>query len=387
MAEIPTKKIMGISYGTDVAYGFLRDSREVMNSGWYRQTFPTTILSTAKQTESEFHTTAHGSRYAASVGGPLTGLGADLIIIDDPIKAAEGSMSPAARQAVNDWFGNTLVSRLNDQSSGAIVIVMQRLHLHDLVGQLLEQGDWDHLFLPAEAPTTHHYRIGPKEDDVHTFSAGSLLDPVRYPQKRLEQLRRDMGSKVYSAQILQMPVPDGSTVFDWKWFKFFDNKAPQKPQFDFVFQSWDEAASLRDTADYSVCTTWGVIRTDEFYLLDVRRVKKARSALVELAKQLHDEYAPDIIVVERTGLSDFYRSLAEAIGRRVFPEKPVGDKIFRAEGQTVHVEEGRVFVPREAPWLDEFRREVVAFPDGKHDDQVDSMVQFLRNVPGSLDSR
>jgi predicted phage terminase large subunit-like protein len=192
----------------------------------------------------------------------------------------------------------------------------------------------------------------------------------------LEKFRRQSGTKVYSAQYLQTPVPDGGTVFDWKWFRFFDAMNP--PQFDFVFQSWDIASSISDTADYSVCTTWGVIRTDAFYLLDVRRVRKTRSSLLELAKQLHDKYAPDIIVVETTGLGDFWRSLAEVIGQRVVPEIPKGDKIFRADGQIAHLEEGCVFVPREAQWLDEFRREIIAFPSGKHDDQVDSMVQFLK---------
>jgi hypothetical protein len=240
----PGKKILGISYGTDLAYGFLRDSREIMGSGWYRQTFPETVLSTAKQTESEFHTTAHGSRYAVSVGGPLTGQGGSLVIINDPIKAADGSSSPTARQWVNDWFGNTLLSRLNDQGDGAIVVTMQRLHLDDLVGHLLDLGAWEHLCIPAEAPTTIHYQIGPKEEDVHVFKAGTLLDPARLPKEALDDLRRQMGSKVYSAQYLQTPIPDGGTVFDWKWFKFFDDKGPQKPQFDFVFQSWDSPAAI-----------------------------------------------------------------------------------------------------------------------------------------------
>jgi hypothetical protein len=274
----PTKKIINVSYGHELAYGFARQSREVMASAWYRQIFPGTVLSAEKQTESEFYTTAHGARYAASVGGPLTGLGGDLIIVDDPIKANEGSVSPTARQGVNDWFGNTLVSRLNDLKTGAIIVTMQRLHLNDLVGHLLEQGGWDHLCLPAEAQTTTTYKIGPGPDDIHCFKAGSLLHSTRLPQEELETVRRQSGAKTYSAQYLQSPVPDGGAVFEWKWVKFFDEKHP--PLFDFVFQSWDVASSLSDSADYSVCTTWGVVRTDEFYLLDVRRVSDASALLI-----------------------------------------------------------------------------------------------------------
>lgn len=376
----PSRKIIGVSYGAELAYGFARESKEVMSSSWYHQTFPGTVLCAEKQTESEFHTTSHGSRYAASVGGPLTGLGADVIIVDDPIKAAEGSSSPNARQAVNDWFGNTLMSQLNNQATGAIVVTMQRLHLNDLIGLLLEQGGGQHLCIPAEAQTTMSYQIGPNPEDVHIFKAGALLDPARLPRDSLESFRRQSGSKVYSAQFLQSPVPDGGTVFDWKWFKFFDDKGPQKPEFDFVFQSWDVASSISDTADYSVCTTWGVIRTNEFYLLDLKRVRHTVTNLAELGKALYAKYAPDVVVIELAGLGfSFFQLLNKALGVRVVRKDPKGDKVTRAEAQTVCLEEGRVFVPRDASWLDDFRREVIAFPSAKHDDQVDSVVQFLTN--------
>ena len=380
----PSQKIINVSYGADIAYGFARQSREVMTSDWYRQTFPGTVLSAEKQTESEFHTTAHGSRYAASVGGPLTGLGGDIIIVDDPIKANDGSVSPTARQVVNDWFGNTLVSRLNNLPTGAIIVTMQRLHLDDLVGSLLEQEGWHHLCLAAEAQTTTSYKIGPNPEDVHVFKAGALLHPARLPKDRLEEFRRHSGLKVYSAQYLQTPIPDGGTVFDWKWFRFFDAKHP--PEFDFIFQSWDPASSTSDKADYSVCTTWGVVRTDEFYLIDLKRVRLDAFDLLELAKGLEAKYLPDVIVVETPGPGGpFFQLLRRQFGKRVIPHKPRQDKVERAEAQTVCLHEAHVFLPSDAPWLEDFRREIIAFPSVKHDDQVDSMVQFLGKQSDGVD--
>lgn len=377
----PSHRIIGASYGLDLANGFARQTRDVMSSSWYRQTFPGTVLSKDKQTETEFHTTMHGSRYAVSTGGPLTGLGADLIIVDDPIKAAEGSSSPSARQDLNEWFGNTLVSRLNDQSTGAIIVTMQRLHLDDLVGFLWEQGGWEHLSIPAEAQKTVPYRTGPAAHNVYTFKAGTVLDPVRAPKKILDELRVQMGKKAYAAQMLQEPIPDGGTIFDWKWFKFYDQAQLSTPKFDFVFQSWDVASSISENADYSVCTTWGVVRTDEFYLIDVVRVRLGQPSLIDLAHVLHDKYHPDIVLIETTGLGlTFWQVLRAKFGNRFIGTNPKGDKVVRAEAQTGVIEQGRVFIPREATWLEAFRKEIIGFPGGKHNDQVDSFVQFLTHA-------
>jgi predicted phage terminase large subunit-like protein len=189
-----------------------------------------------------------------------------------------------------------------------------------------------------------------------------------------------MGAKTYAAQFLQTPIPDGGAVFDWKWFKFFDAKNP--PKFDFIFQSWDTASSISETADYSVCTTWGVVRTNEFYLIDVKRVRLTAPDLLEVGKNLYAKYEPDVILVEAQGENGgaFCQLLARSVGRRVYPRRPKGDKVSRAEAQTVPLQEGRVHVPSEAGWLEDFRREILAFPSsGHHDDQVDSMVQFLGN--------
>src|SRR5438309_3261086 len=155
----PSAQILCVSYGQELADKLARDCRGIMMSPWYRQLFPTR-LAPHRQAVQEFITTRQGYRLATSTGGVLTGRGADIILIDDPLKPEE-ALSRARRDATNEWYANTLYSRLNDKCSGAIVIIMQRLHEDDLVGHLLEQGHWDILALPAIA----------EEDECHEYQS------------------------------------------------------------------------------------------------------------------------------------------------------------------------------------------------------------------------
>src|SRR5437016_6039615 len=143
-----SRRIIVVSYSNEFAAELHRQFRMVIDASWYRALFP--AMRPAKDSGTELVTTAGGSRYATSVGGTLTGRGADLIIVDDPLKA-EDAMSEPARRRMIDWYGGTLVSRLNDKEKGPIVVVMQRLHEDDLAGHLLGQGGWQHLELPAIA--------------------------------------------------------------------------------------------------------------------------------------------------------------------------------------------------------------------------------------------
>ncbi|MEI2679132.1 MAG: hypothetical protein V9G29_15515 [Burkholderiaceae bacterium] len=145
----PSLQVICASYGQDLAYKLAQDTRSIMQSDWYRRVFGH-VLEGSRPAEADFKTNAGGGRFATSVGGVLTGCGGDLIIIDDPLKP-DGAMSDAERKSANDWFDHTVISRRNDKNTGAIVIIMQRLHQDDLVGHVLEQGGWDTLVLPAIA--------------------------------------------------------------------------------------------------------------------------------------------------------------------------------------------------------------------------------------------
>src|SRR5499427_1549782 len=191
----PTRRIIDVSYSSEFAAELHRQFRMVIDAPWYRALFP--AMRPAKDSGTELVTTAGGSRYATSVGGTLTGRGADLIIVDDPLKAEE-AMSETARRRVIDWYAGTLVSRLNDKESGPIVVVMQRLHENDLAGYLREHGGWHHLDLPAIAVEDSVIPIG--DGKFFTRRQGDVLHAERESREVLERIKAEIGSLMFSAQ-------------------------------------------------------------------------------------------------------------------------------------------------------------------------------------------
>jgi hypothetical protein len=183
----PTTRIICVSYAESLARKHANDCRAVMRSDMYNRLFPKTRISSAKDTEVEFATTLGGNRLSTSVGGTLTGLGGNLIIVDDPLKPQD-AYSELARDSVKQWYSNTLLSRLDDKNNDAIVVIMQRLHTDDLVGHLLEQEGWTQLNLPAIAESEHDVPLGPGH--FHVRRPGDLLHPEREPRTVLDELKR-----------------------------------------------------------------------------------------------------------------------------------------------------------------------------------------------------
>jgi len=218
----PTQRIICVSYSESLARKHANDCRAVMRSDLYRRIFPTRI-SPAKDTELEFATTLGGNRLSTSVGGTLTGRGGNLIIIDDPMKPQDAH-SEAAREGTKQWYANTLLSRLDDKTKDAIIVVMQRLHVDDLVGHLLEQNGWSHLNLPAIAETEHRIPLGLGRS--HLRRPGDLLHPDREPRHVLDEFKTSMGSLDFAAQYQQQPVALGGNFVKWKWFQFYDHCRP-----------------------------------------------------------------------------------------------------------------------------------------------------------------
>ena len=199
----PTRRIICVSYAEGLARKHANDCRALMRSPLYRRLFPDTRISGAKDTELEFATTRGGNRLATSVGGTLTGRGGNIIVIDDGMKPQD-AYSEAARESIKQWYSNTLLSRLDDKTKDAIVVVMQRLHVDDLVGHVLQQEGWTHLNLPAIAMSEQCIQLGP--DRYHLRASGELLHPEREPQKVLDEFKQSMGSLDFAAQYQQEPV-------------------------------------------------------------------------------------------------------------------------------------------------------------------------------------
>lgn len=260
----PALNFVCVSYATDQLSGKLaRDCLSIMQSDWYRKLFPRTVIK--RHAALDFETTQNGGRLATSVGGTLTGRGGDIIILDDVIKP-EDANSDTARKSVNDWFRSTLVSRLNDKNTGAIICVMQRLHQYDLPGLLLETGKYDHLCLPAIA--AEDAAIPLLGGRVHYRKIGDILHPAREPFEELEATRETMGSAGFAAQYQQDPVPAGGNAFKAAWFKFFDD--PVDVTGGEMVQSWDTAIKTSEANDWSVCIT-ALLRGRYLHILDVWR--------------------------------------------------------------------------------------------------------------------
>lgn len=372
----PAKQILSVTYAQDLSDNLARRSRTLMTSAFYEALFDTR-LSRGREAISDFETTDGGCRLSTSIGGVLTGRGADLIIIDDPLKA-DDALSEPRRRSVNEWYDNTLRSRLNSQQTGAIIIVMQRLHADDLVAHVQQTETWDVLSFPAIAERDEAYNIitpyGRKRIQRRT---GEILQPALLSPTTLEIQRRAMTDYNFTAQYQQDPQPPSGIIVKREWLKFYGpSDLPEK--FDQVLQSWDTANRDSELANYSVCTTWG--RKDQrMYLLDVFRRKLDFPQLKRSVRELADLHRANIVLVEdkASGTSLIQELRADNFSRVQAAPTIEGDKIMRLHGQTAKIEGGFVLLPKEAPWLDTYVRELVTFPNSKNDDQVDSTVFAL----------
>ena len=369
----PSRRVICVSHTEDLARKFAVDRRYVAQQPWYEDVFPAMQLLSPKPRDLELITTARGSCLATGVGGGILGRGADVIVVDDPIKALD-ALSKAERRRVAEFYDNTLITRLNDKRTGAVVLIMQRLHQDDLAGHVLERDDWEVVSLPAIAMEDSVYALSDAPGDVHHRAIGDILHEEREPLIVLEQVRRSQGSLTYEAQYQQQPVPAGGNVIQRSWLRFYDD-APQ--QIDRTIVSWDTASTLGENNDLSVGTVWGAVGFD-YYLLDVVRGRWEVPDLRREIMNLTHHWEADATVIEDTELG---RALLHDLRRteaiRPVLQRPHYDKEARLLAQSARFETGQVHLPREAPWLPVYMDELLAFPHASHDDQVDSTSQAL----------
>src|SRR5712672_1447843 len=368
-------QILSVSYAQDLADKLARDCRSIMTSPWYRRIFPTR-LAPHRQAVQEFITTRQGYRLATSTGGVLTGRGADIILIDDPLKPEE-ALSDAPRKAANEWYDHTLYSRQNDKQRGAIVIVMQRLHEDDLVGHVLTQEPWEVVRFPAIAEADEVHEIETiLETRCFTRRRGEALHPDREPLDILDRIRRTIGEYNFAGQYQQSPAPLGGGLVKAEWFKRYrHSELPER--FDRIVQSWDTANKATELSDFSVCTTWGV-RGKNLYLLGLLRQRLEYPALKRAVRQQQSLFdATEVLIEDKASGTQLIQELKADGCHGVTRYQPTTDKTMRLNAQTAMIENGFVYIPEAAPWLAEYLHEMTIFPNGKHDDQVDSTAQFL----------
>jgi predicted phage terminase large subunit-like protein len=372
----PSKEIICASYSQDLANKHAMDCRTLMASSFYRNLFPTR-LSPQRQAVGEFMTTDRGVRLSTSVGGTLTGRGADLIIIDDPLKPDE-AVSETQRRAVNNWYDHTLFSRLNSKNDGCIIIVMQRLHEDDLVGHVLGLGDdWKVLRFPAIAEEDEIHRFKTLEGE-HTVQrlGGEALHPERESLETLAKIRATQGEYNFAGQYQQAPSPLGGGMVKMEWFKTYQpHELPQ--QFDLIFQSWDTANKASELSDYSVCTTWG-IKKENLYLLDVFRKRMEYPELKRTVKEMAKNFsAKNVLIEDKASGTQLIQELYYEGLYETTKYEPKGDKVLRMHSASSVIEGGFVHLPAKAEWKERYMLELAAFPMGKNDDQADSTSQAL----------
>lgn len=382
----PTRRILTVSYAQDLTREHSRNFQKVVRAGWFAHAFPETALNVERDTILEYRTRQNGFRRGASLGGTITGLGCDLMIIDDLMKAAD-ARSPLLRERARDFYGGTLSSRLNNKAMGAILAVQQRLHEDDLAAHLLDVG-FEHLNLPAIAEERQVFDLAGGRR--HVRERGDLLKPLSEPRAVLDELRRVMGGPDFMAQYQQNPTPPESALIEWHRIQTYA-EAPPRESLLHVAQSWDTALSDGPKSDYSVGTTWGY-HANSWLLLDVVRTRLSYSDLLARVRRERAKWRADTVIVESAGmgialladLSRDHRCLSAPEHHSPTCERHgYVPKIGKEERLAVGVDRlysGTVRLPEQAPWLPDLKREMLGFPNLTHDDQVDSVTQFLHWV-------
>ncbi len=379
----PERSVIAASYGAELIEASGRRIRDTLASDIHRAIFPECQLSESSAAMNRVELTAGGSAYFVGRGGALTGRPASgITILDDMLKDWQEASSPTIKRALWDWFRTVAYTRLGPDA--AVLIIGTRWAEDDLQGMLLREhaGEgWVEINLPAiaEAPATKlgkawSFLRGQNAGDPLGRAEGEALWPEKYPIETLQSIRRTMSGSMFTSLYQGHPSAATGAVFRREWFRYYR----EMPSCQKIIQAWDTASGTKASNDYSVCVTLGTNNAG-VYLLNLWR---ARVEFPQLKRQVAEQaqaWKPHAILVESAGPSGM-ALLQELKASTPFPTigcTPVKDKRLRAELILALYESGRVFSPAEAPWLAAFEDELLSFPVGSHDDQVDGLVHGL----------
>ena len=373
LGKYPNKKVIQTSHTAELAVGFGRKVRNLVDSDPYKRLFPDVALQSDSKAAGRWNTNHGGDYFAIGIGGAVTGKGADILIIDDPHseqEAALAQVNPDIYNKTYEWYTSGPRQRL--QPGGAIVIVMTRWSQRDLTAQVLKaaasrDGDqWEVIDFPAIMPS------------------GDPLWPEFWSLKELEILKEELPNSKWQAQYMQQPTSDNSAIIKREWWKIWEDDSP--PSCEYLIQSWDTAFTKNERSDYSACTTWGVFYTpddtgtEQANIIALNAFKK-RMEFPELKMRAYEEYKewePDALIVEAkaSGAPLIFELRAMGIPVQEFTPTRGNDKIARLNAVADIFASGKVWVP-ETRWADELIDEIASFPSGEHDDLVDSTSQAL----------
>lgn len=370
LGKFPHKKVIQTSHTAELAVGFGRKVRNLVDQDVYAKIFPGVGLQADSKAAGRWATNKQGDYFAIGVGGAVTGKGADLLIIDDPHSEQEAALAetnPEIYDKVYEWYTSGPRQRL--QPGGAIVIVMTRWSKRDLTGQVIkaeaQRGgeEWEVIDFPAILPS------------------GNPLWPEFWSLKELDALKKELPNSKWMAQYMQQPTSETSAIVKRDWWQQWDREDP--PFCDFILMSWDTAFEKSNRADYSACTTWGVFyqenpdtgKTDtNIILLNAFRDRMEFPELKRVAIEHYKEWNPDSVIIEKkaSGAPLIYELRAMGIPVQEFTPVKGNDKISRLNAVSDLFASGRVWAPNTS-WAEEVIDEVASFPSGEHDDYVDSV--------------
>jgi predicted phage terminase large subunit-like protein len=373
LGKFPKKKIIETAHTAELAVGFGRKVRNLVDSDVYKAIFPGVGLQSDSKAAGRWATNQGGDYFAIGVGGAVTGKGADILIIDDPHSEQEAALSesnPEVYDKTYEWYTSGPRQRL--QPGGSIIMVMTRWSKKDLTGQVLKSAalrsgeEWEVINFPAILPD------------------GIPLWPEFWSLKELEALKNELPNAKWQAQYMQEPTSDVSAIIKREWWKQWEDEDP--PYCEFLIQSWDTAFLKTQRSDYSACTTWGVFYRPNDRGVDVANIILLNSfkrrmefpELKQMAFEHYKEWEPDSIIVEAkaSGAPLVFELRAMGIPVQEYTPSKGNDKIARLNACADLFASGRVWVPCTA-WAEELVEEVASFPSGEHDDLVDSMSQAL----------
>ena len=375
MGQKPQTKIIQATHTAELAVGFGRKVKNLLDSDIYRDVFPDIQLARDAKASGRWSTDMGGEYYAVGVGGALAGRGADLCIIDDPV-SEQDALSPAALDNIYEWYTSGPRQRL--QPGGAIIIVMTRWSIRDLTAKVLQKqaeggaDQWEVVEFPAIFPDTDN-----------------VLWPEFWSRDELEGVRASIPVAKWNAQYLQNPTAEEGAIIKREWWNVWDHDDP--PVVDYVIQSYDTAFTKSERADYSAITTWGVFHPDEgdeaaIILLDSEKGRWEFPELKDAAMRLYEEFEPDMVLIEQkasgTPLTQDLRKMGIPVSG--FTPGRGADKFSRMNACSPVFESGMVYAP-DTRWAEEVIEECASFPNGEHDDLADSMTQaILRFRQGSF---
>lgn len=371
LGKFPHKKVIQTSHTAELAVGFGRKVRNLVDSEVYNNIFPNLALQADSKAAGRWNTSKGGDYFAIGVGGAVTGKGADVLIIDDPHSEQEAAMAasnPDVYDKVFEWYTSGPRQRL--QPGGAIVVVMTRWAQRDLTGQVLKSAaqrtgeEWEVIEFPAILPS------------------GRPLWPQFWSLEELTALREELPNAKWQAQYQQNPVGNESAIVKRDWWKWWEKDNP--PQCDYILQSWDTAFEKTQRADYSAGTTWGIFACEEDNFapnIILLNTYKKRVEFPELKRDVmreYTDYEPDSLIVEKkaSGAPLIYDLRAMGIPVQEYTPSKGQDKIARLNSVSDIIASGKVWVPR-TRWAEELVDEVAAFPSGEHDDLVDATTLAL----------